>query len=156
MLSGSNNLSLKDKVNYVLFFSIPLISLVMIEFAARDSLISTIAWPLAEPFAFLASAVLFYAVYIFLWANIYYQGITALVYSIIFIIISCITGCKREVLGIPFMPWDIKSGGSFSELLGQSESVSAKISYKLDFYPACGSKYFCDCYDLPASYGKIL
>jgi phosphoglycerol transferase MdoB-like AlkP superfamily enzyme len=114
----SNDLSRKDRVAYFLFFSIPLISLFMIEFAARDSISSTITWPVAEPFAFFASVVLFYAVYVFLWVNIYYQGITALVYSIIFIVFSCITGCKKEVLGLPFMPWDIKSGHSFSELFG--------------------------------------
>lgn len=109
-------LQLKDKIDY-LFFSVPLIPFFMIEFAARGSFTGIITWLINEPIQFFISLALFYAVYVFLWANLNHRGAAALSFSIIWIIISCIVGCKREILGTPLMPWDILIGTDAAQII---------------------------------------
>lgn len=111
-------LTLKDKVDYLLFLSIPLVSLFMIEYAARGSLFSVISWPVHEPLQFFASLLLFYGLYLFLWANLNNRGVAALSYSIIWILIAAVAGCKRVILGTTLMPWDILTGTDVASLFG--------------------------------------
>jgi|GEM_PF-6553269 len=115
-----NKLPGKEKIQYIIFFSIPLISFLMIEFAARGSFISIFTWLVNEPIQFLLSLVLFYAIYVFLWANINHRGAVALIFSIFGIIVAAVVGCKREILGIPLMPWDLLLS---SDLTGLFEDV---------------------------------
>lgn len=104
---GHGKLTRKDILDDIIFFSVPLISFLMIEFGARGSFVSILTWPVNEPIQFLLSLALFYAVYIFLWANINHRGAIALTFSLICIIIAAVAGCKREILGTPLMPWDL-------------------------------------------------
>jgi len=102
---------------YIIFFLIPLLSFITIEYAARGSISGIITWPINEPIQFLLSLALFYALYIFFWENITHRGATALSFSIIWIIIAAVVGCKREILGFPLMPWDLSNTTDVAGLL---------------------------------------
>ncbi len=106
----------EQKIN-LLFSTMPVISLLMIEYAARGSVIESLSWIVQEPVQFLMSLLLFYAVFFFLWANINHKLAAASICSAIWILIAAIIGCKREILGTPIMPWDIALSGNVSTLI---------------------------------------
>lgn len=111
-----NMLSQNVFINH-LFFSIPLICLLMIEFAARGNFISIITWFVKAPIQFIVSLLLLYSIYILLWAITNKMGVTAILYSALWIIISSIAGCKREILGSPLMPWDFQISSNVAGLI---------------------------------------
>lgn len=101
----------------ILFFSIPLLSLIMIEYASRGSVIDIVYWLIESPVSFLISLILFYSVYIFLWANLNHRGAAAITFSIIWLALSCVIGNKREILGTTLAPWDITVGSNAAKII---------------------------------------
>ncbi|PYG85010.1 phosphoglycerol transferase MdoB-like AlkP superfamily enzyme [Ruminiclostridium sufflavum DSM 19573] len=102
----------------LLFFLIPIFSLFIIEFATRGDFISTVIWPVKAPLQFFLSLLLFLAAYIVLWAFINNKGVTALSFSVLCVLIAAIVGSKREILGVPLMPWDVMSSLNVAGLVG--------------------------------------
>ena len=117
----------------VLFFTIPLISLLTIEFATRGNLTSIFEWIIRSPLQFTLSLALLYAIYIVICVISKRAGVAALFYSALCILIAAIVGSKREILGVPLMPWDIMSSLNVAGLIGSMNLAQFKFLYNWIF-----------------------
>ncbi|QNU66899.1 sulfatase-like hydrolase/transferase [Ruminiclostridium herbifermentans] len=124
----SKNLCVK-----VLFFIIPLISLFIIEFATRGDLASIFEWIIKAPMQFTLSLALQYAIYIVIFAIFKHAGATALFYSVLSVLIAASVGSKREILGVPLMPWDIMSSLNVAGLMGSINLAQFNFLYNWIF-----------------------
>lgn len=126
-------LYLKNLYVKVLFFIIPIISLFIIEFATRGNLISIFEWAVKAPLQFTLSVALLYAIYIVICAIFKHAGVAVLFYSALCVLIAAIVGSKREILGVPLMPWDIMSSLNVAGLIGSMNVAQFKFLYNWIF-----------------------